>query len=414
MGSAFLIHSLVTTPFFAARAFLATFLVALTCRFAPDLAPHLDTDTLKLLQAAPWWFVHDVTLWVLGGLSALEFAATKDPDARALMAEIDPLLKGGFSFATTVGLVNAQDAALMQPALSGFDPILLWALVPATVTVLMARTRAKLLTSLFEVDGDDALGVQKLTIWLEDFFVIGGVLVAALLPILALLLFLGSLGLLAAARLAIAWLDDRTMAPCLSCGEAVHPTAPTCGSCGTTMQAPVQVGVFGQAKKQTVGSLDAHRRELVLRGRCGHCAERLKKRTPDQSCPRCGTPAFASPEAFDAWLKQISRKLPMTLGVSALFGLIPLVGIIPGVIYIRLNLIAPMRRYTPRALGCMTRWLTRGVNFMLIVLQPVPGLGAATLPLIAYTNYRMYRAALTSSTELDDAVPSAPTLHGSP
>ncbi|MCP4868319.1 MAG: hypothetical protein GY898_06345 [Proteobacteria bacterium] len=406
MGTAFLVHSLATSPFFAARAFLATFLVALTCRFAPELAPYIDTDTMKLLMAAPWWLTHDVTIGVLALLSALEFAATKDPDARALMAEVDPLLKGGFSYATTAGLIDANDAALLSPSLAGFDPLFIWALVPATITILMARTRGQILTSLADMDGDDDLGVQKLGVWLEDFFVVGGVLIAALLPLLALLLFIASLGLLVVTRFTVKWLDDRKREPCLTCGQAVHPTAPSCGSCKTTMDSPVRVGVFGQAKSSTAKDLDAHRRELVLRGRCGVCAERLGKRTTDQSCELCGAPAFADPAVFDAWLSQLDRKLPMTMGVVAVFSLIPLVGIVPGIIYLRLNLIAPMRRYTPRTVGCATRWVTRLVNILLILLQPVPGLGAITLPLIAFTNYRMYRAALTGSTELDEAAPA--------
>lgn len=406
MGMAFLIHSLATSPFFAARAFLATFLVALSCRFAPELAPYIDSDTLKLLSGAPWWLTHDITLGALGLLSALEFFATKDPDARALMAEVDPLLKGGFAYATTAGLVNADEAALLSPALSGFDPVFLWALVPATITVLMARTRGQVLASLADMDGEDDLGVQKLGVWLEDFFVVGGVLIAVLLPLLALAMFFGALGLLVVARFVVAWLDDRVLVPCLNCGQAVHPTAPSCGGCAASMESPVKVGVFGQAKASLAKDLDAHERELVLRGRCGVCAERLGKRSTDQSCELCGTPAFADPAAFDAWLRQLDRKLPLTLGVAALFSLVPLVGILPGIIYLRLNLIAPLRRYTPRTVGCATRWIARAVTVLLILLQPIPGLGAVTLPLIAMVNYRLYRGALTGTTGLDEAVPA--------
>ena len=119
-------------------------------------------------------------------------------------------------------------------------------------------------------------------------------------------------------------------------------------------------------------------------------------RSADQLCGVCGTPAFAGQADFDDWLAGMDRKLPKAIGLSFVCGLVPLVGIIPGVIGFRLMVVSPLRRYMPRTVGCAARWGARMMNVILICLQPVPILGAVTLPLMCFVNYRLYRAMLTT------------------
>lgn len=66
----------------------------------------------------------------------------------------------------------------------------------------------------------------------------------------------------------------------------------------------------------------------------------------------------------------------------------------PGIIYYRLSLIASVRRYLPRHVGCLTRWGVRLLNLSLITLQPIPGLGALTLPAMCISNFYIYQAVL--------------------
>ena len=88
------------------------------------------------------------------------------------------------------------------------------------------------------------------------------------------------------------------------------------------------------------------------------------------------------------------EKLPRTLLISAAFGVIPVIGLIPGVIYYRLSLIASLRYYVPRSASMLSRWFARIVTFLMICLQPVPGVGAVTLPLMCLVNYWVYSATL--------------------
>ncbi len=57
-------------------------------------------------------------------------------------------------------------------------------------------------------------------------------------------------------------------------------------------------------------------------------------------------------------------------------------------------MIGSLRGYVPRATGRLSRWLVRLVCLVLILLQPLPVVGALTLPLMCYANFAVYRAAL--------------------
>jgi hypothetical protein len=397
VGPAYLIHTLVVTPFFASRAFLATLLVALTCRFAPEFAPWLDVDVLKVLGGAPPWFIHDTTITVLAVLAGLEFLATKDADARRLLDEFDGLLKGGASFAVTYGLLDRESLDVLGPHLSGIDPAVLWALVPASLVLAMAWTRKRILTTLSDADMDDALGIGRLVAWGEDLGVVLGSALVVLVPLLALGLFAATLVGLAVAWSAIRWLDRRSHEPCPGCAGPVHPTAPSCSHCGDPLPEPRAVGVFGQARSVPAPERERHRFELAARGRCPRCSARLTKRSPRQSCSACGEVTFADPAALQAHLARLDRQLPRTMAIAFAFSFVPVLGIVPGVIYYRLSLISGLVRYVPRTSGCLTRWGVRLLNLLLICLQPVPIVGAFTLPIMCLVNYRLYRQVLAGS-----------------
>ncbi len=399
MHATYLVHSLVATPFFASRAFLATFVVALLCRFAPELAPFVDSDSLKLLAAAPSWFTHDASLAVLGGLATLEFAATKDPDARRLLDEFDALLKAGMSAGVSLALLDAQTTAFVSPLVSGFDPGVLWALLPSVLVLAMATARSRILTSLSDLDPDDDIGLQGLFAWFEDGWVLLGSIFAIVFPLLAVGLLALTIVGLAVAHRAIAWADDRVRQPCGSCEEPLHPTAPSCSRCGVRCASPRRVGLFGQARSGPARPPALHRLDLLSRRRCPCCSERLRGRGPSQECASCGTAAFPDAESLQDYVDHVRRQLPRALAVSFGFGLVPLLGIVPGVIYYRLSLIASLRGYIPRSRGFVSRWLSRLLNLLLIAMQPIPVLGAITLPLMCWTNYRVYRSALVDEME---------------
>jgi len=99
-------------------------------------------------------------------------------------------------------------------------------------------------------------------------------------------------------------------------------------------------------------------------------------------------PAFAR-----VYLAYIDGRLPIVLLMSFLFSLVPVIGLIPGVIYYRMVLIAPMRRYIPRSQAIVLRWGVRILFFFLIMFQWVPVAGGLVIPTMALVNYTVYRSA---------------------
>ena len=144
-----------------------------------------------------------------------------------------------------------------------------------------------------------------------------------------------------------------------------------------------------------------HAFDLVSRKRCPACATRLPKRAVAQPCPTCGKVTFASQAEFERYLDVIAARLPRTLLVTLGLGAIPLLGVIPAVVYYRLNLVTGLRGYIPPLRGCTTRWVVRAIHVLVIALQPIPIAGAFLLPLLCWSTYAIYRRSLATRARAD-------------
>jgi hypothetical protein len=164
-----------------------------------------------------------------------------------------------------------------------------------------------------------------------------------------------------------------------------------CPSCRTAVDQPKAIGFFGGSKQQPDTNLDAHPYRLVEKKRCPACATRFARRTPRQTCAACSHELFADADFARKYADRVGRRLPLVLLVSFLFSLIPVVGLIPGVIYYRLTLIAPYRRYIPLSRSFVLKWVIRIFFFVLIAFQWVPGLGGFVVPVMALVSYVSYR-----------------------
>jgi hypothetical protein len=106
----------------------------------------------------------------------------------------------------------------------------------------------------------------------------------------------------------------------------------------------------------------------------------------------------------------IRARLPRTLLVSLALGAVPLLGVVPGVIYYRLNLVSGLRGYIPPLRGCTTKWLVRLMHFGVIALQPIPIVGALVLPLMCWSTYAIYRRSLAGRAREALASGTAPAM----
>ena len=130
--------------------------------------------------------------------------------------------------------------------------------------------------------------------------------------------------------------------------------------------------------------------------RCPVCATRLDRRAVDQICGACGHRLMDDPDFARRYIASIDRRVPMVLVVCFLLGLIPVLGVIPGVVYYRLSIVAPFRRYIPPGRGLLLRWVVRLAMLVLVAFQWVPVAGGLAVPAMALINYVAYRSAYRS------------------
>jgi len=117
----------------------------------------------------------------------------------------------------------------------------------------------------------------------------------------------------------------------------------------------------------------------------------VKEKILPQTCPECQNSILSDPAEQSSYVSRINQRLPKVLGITFLLSLIPVLGIIPGVIYYRIQLIAPLRAYLPASRGFALKWITRLLFILLVSLQIVPGAGGFVVPAMALISFSIYR-----------------------
>jgi hypothetical protein len=389
---------------FPSRAFIPAFLTALFLRFGHHLPFISGSAWLMGVSQVPTWFTSDVALIVMGILAVLEIAATKSSDAREFMHEADHYLKTALAFVTTLGVLSAQDRA----AINGIDP----ALVNAGVTLpslgisaavaglvfQMSSMRNVVMSTLHQADPHDDMHLQRLISWLEDLWSAFGVLLIILFPLLMLAIVALIAGGLFLLQKYLQYREEKSKVPCVKCGHPVYSTALTCSNCRTEVAEPRAVGFLGTSlAERSPFDRTGQAMELVSVKRCPVCATGFEQRAARQSCSTCGHVLMATGEQQDAYVRHIDARLTRTLAISGGLGLIPVIGIIPAIVYFRMTLVRPFRQYLPFGTGLLVKWAVRLLNLILILLQPIPGLGALLVMAMAYTNYCVYRGVYVRS-----------------
>ncbi len=398
------ITSLASIPMFSSRTFGAMFWVAAAARlhaegffrFVENLGPLRFSAELHF----PSWLIDDRTLSVLLVLTLVELWADKNPEIRSMLSELDPTIKAAgdliFQNVALVGSLALVASSGLRHAGLGDAA---WTLVPAAAVFLVAGLRRNVLSFLTELDEDDDLGVRKLISWAEDGWVGASAFLVVLMPVVALAVAGATCAALGLVQLWMRHRERRLMVTCHGCDDRILPSALTCHHCRRPVDHPVTVGVLGQPTRHPVTDLDAHRLRLLSKKRCLVCATRLSSKALRQACPCCDAEMLPSREWAERYLEYVHGKLPKTLLVCFGFSLVPVFGLIPGVIYYRLGLISALRTYVPPTMGCMTRWIVRLSNLLLLAFQWVPIFGALTLPAMCALNYALYRRVLVHQKE---------------
>lgn len=403
MELSYYLATLSVVPLFAFRAFVPLAATAFVARFGAELAPLAGAAGVQLLDEIPRWATDDVALLILGAFAVIEVMLNKAPETREVLRYTDIQLKAIAAFLTCFYLVDGDPGELWehvrQEGLStgyawGQSFAYTWSFAIGSLVWFIATLRAAMYGALDEIDPDDSTGLVRLLSWMEDAVGFLGVAAAVFLPGLALLFAGATIAALWLVRRGLEARERRQMARCPRC-QALNPlSAIECRQCRDALPSPSPIGWLGTARAGRAGDLEAHRLALLGAKRCRSCATRLVARRLDQRCPACDTAAFPDEAALERYLDRLGARLPKTLGVCLAFGAVPLFGLIPGILYYRISLIASLRYYVPRTLGWLARVAVRIGGLILLTLQPVPLVGALTLPLLCWLNYAVYGAAV--------------------
>ncbi|MCH6257322.1 DUF4126 family protein [Puniceicoccaceae bacterium K14] len=393
-----LLYSLGLSGFFSSRAFLPAFLTALALRFGDTLPFLKDLDFVKATGGEPTWFTSNAFLLTLGALSLAEFAADKSPDVRRLMEDFMGYVKAGLSALTTMGMVSVGDAEVIGDLMQEANIFqMIPAAVSATVTYFATTIRGGVLSFLDEADEDDELGIRGIISWFEDLWATWGVWLLAfyITGVLAInVLILAALWLL---QRRFAKKAEEAKVECSSCGERIHSFSTQCFNCSEPVKTPVVLGFLGRHTQETNTDIEGQKLRLLELKRSPLSGEKVKKRGVDIVCPEDGIALLGDKSLNRKYVDNISSRLPKVLLFGALWGLIPAVGLIVGVIYYRFQLVGPFRRYLTFKQGFLVKWLIRLLFIALALFQLVPGAGAVSVPLMAWISFLFYKGAFTKA-----------------
>lgn len=379
---------------FPSRAFFPAFATAMLLRFGHHIPVIANTGFVQGIEGSPTWFTHDITLTALAILSLVELWATKNPDVRDILVTVEGWLKAGMGLLTSLGILSASDAELVHRSMgldAGGGTL---ALVSAGAVFSLSSLRRRAWDAFLHLDPDDSLGLYRYISWLEDFWVWFALLMLLLFPVLMLVLAgLVFVGLYLLGKY-LERMEEKRRLPCAGCSEPIYLSAISCPKCKRPVDEPCAVGFFGQTRPGVPAGKD-HGLRLIERRRCPCCATRFGR--SGNTCGACGRMALATPEEVTAYERFVDRRrmwvIPICLGLS----FIPVIGAVPGIVYYRLALVAPYRRYMTWSNRLVMTWVVRIVNFLILAMQWLPVVGGLSLPTMALISHAFHRHAFRRS-----------------
>lgn len=394
-----LLFALGATGLFTSRALVPAFLTALMMRYGGSLPFLGDIEFLQTSGQEPSWFTHNGTIFILGALAIAEILANKSPDLEELMETFYKSAKSIMAALTTLGVLNSGDTDFVLETI-GMSQAGLWetsiSMLVAAAVWIMATLRNLLMEVVMFADPDGSIGLRKLISWFEDIWAAFGIIFLFLYPIGMTILIVGVMLTMALLKYIRQRQEEKSKRPCPQCNAPVYPCALVCPSCQKEQSNVQSIGFFAQSIDKPIADRQSAAIHLAEKKRCPKCASRLRKRDPLQQCTACSHTIFEDPQFNREYMAQVSSRLPKVLVISALFSLIPILGLIPGVIYYRIALVAPFMGYLPAGRSILLKILLRIILLLLIGMQLIPGLGAISVPLMALLSYGLYRSAFAN------------------
>jgi len=316
------------------------------------------------------------------------------------MAEFDHYGKPLMAVLTQLGLASVSDQQPVNHAhafqYTGVSDILCCVFV-AGGTYFVASARNRVMRLLMGIDTDNSTGIHGVISWLEDAWGIFGMVFIILFPAAMLAL----IGLAVAGLFVLRWRahrkEEKSKITCGACQSAMYRSALACPDCRAPNPNPCRVNWLGSSTDHPA-ELARHPYLLAAKKRCPTCAAPLKGWQSPPTCGACGDRQFTSATFLASYDEHLRRRLKRTLLVCFVVGLVPVFGMPAGLVYYSIVLVSPYRAYIPFGRSALLRW---GLRFFFLVffwLQPVPLMGAAVVPIMAFVSYWAYRSAFIKAT----------------
>ena len=389
-----LLYALGTPGFFISRAFVPAFFTALCLRFGGSLPLLKQLPIFQGTGVAPSWFTSSWVIGILGVLAIIEIGATKFPEFGDVMDGIHKYGRTGMAAVSTFGILPAGDVRFVEQTLNISQTSMVDATISAVAAIgvwFSATLRNATMNFLHEMDPEDDLSIQAFISWLEDGWSFLAIFLFFVYPLFVIILVAIIIGFFLILRTYLRYKEEKRKVFCQNCGKSIYSSALNCPSCKIDIVDPKDIGIFGTAIESSITDRSLHALRLTEKHRCPFCATRLKRRSVHQTCDTCGNSIFKTTEIQQRYLKLIQGRLFKTIPVITILSFIPIIGIIPGIIYYRFRLVTPFKSYIPARQGIVLKLFTKTISFFLIGLQVIPVLGGAALPIMAILNYNVYR-----------------------
>jgi hypothetical protein len=267
-------------------------------------------------------------------------------------------------------------------------------------TYFACTVRSAVMSLVDDVDADNSMGLQSLISWAEDAWVAVLAVLLVLVPILIFFLVAVSLFGLWLLRKHLDRRAEKSKVECAACRAKVFPFATVCYNCRSSLKNVVSIGFLGQRRTDLARDLASHRLKLMSLRKCPNCGCRLKKKTVHQTCESCSHPLASSDNLPDSYLAMVRSRLPQSLLICGLLSAVPIVGMIPAIVYYRVSLVSPFRGYIGLGSSFLSRWVSRIVGILLVAFFSwVPILSTFVAPALAYMNYAICRHAFVAQWE---------------
>lgn len=390
-----ILFHLGNSSFFASRAFLPPLMIILSFRF-PEYFPVLDTG-IEVPSSSSWFF-SDASLYSFLVLAGAEMAALKIEMIRNLFDPFMKKVRVAMAFVVNMALLSPDTASVLTHIhTAGFSVTQLLALLPSIITHYLGLIREGIYEFLEDFDDDDDLKLRTTFSFLEDFSVIIGIILLIALPILVLSIVGIVLLVLWVVKRHFAKIEDSTRITCSGCNSLMLPASTKCFSCHTKVPEPSALGLLGQMKDKP--SLNPDKQEILLLNarRCPHCAEKLQRSKTVQACSTCGYEL--KPQILGALIDAKKKELIRGMVVTALVGLIPIVGMIFAILYTRMIFVKPLKQYVPKGKARLGKIILKLSAFVLIFVQVIPLIGLIAPPLLLLINYMLWKSLLVKEVQ---------------